>query len=199
MFTIGKFKRKKKLFDKLQPIYYPLSLGKFRPDALFISDYLLKSLEGVLSNCSIDPNSSQNMICTFMIDLIENPPNFKDKNTNKSAYPVMFDNTTKKDRMYYGGAISVNEEYAKNLYKECKFSDKESYIFTVSCFIRLYAEIESLNPITPREDIPEHLLATYNIMCYYFKKTKKYDKLENMCIILFLLSKKHLEKSGLLY
>ncbi len=196
MFTIGKFKRKKKLFDKLQPIYYPLSLGTFRPDTLFISDYLLKSLECVLSNCSIDPNSSQNMI---MIDLIENHPKFKDKNIKKSTYPVAFDNSTKKDRMYYGGAISVNEEYAKNLYKECKFSDKESYIFTVSCFIRLCAEIENSNPITPSKDIPEHLLATYNIMCYYFNKTKNYDKLENMCIILFLLSKKYLEKSGLLY
>lgn len=193
MFTTSELKKKKEMFDKLQPIYYPLSSDNFKPDTFFISEYLLKFLEGVFPNYSIDLNSSLNMISNLMIDLLENHPKFKDVNINKSTYPVAFNNTTKKNRMYYGGAISVNEEYANNLYNECNFSDKESYIFTVSCFIQLYAEIENLKPNIQDEDISEHLLATYNIMCYYFKTTKNYDKFENMCTLFFLLTKEYLK------
>lgn len=197
MFNIKTFKERKQFMKELQPIYYSSSFNNTKLTASFISKYLFKHLEGIISNHNIHVDVSECMISNLMIDLLGNAPKSK-KKIKRECYPVIFDNTEYKMRMYYGGAISISEKYATYIYRECKFSDGDSYTFIFNCIIRLSSELEYPNKFSEYEDFPEHLLATYNILCYYFEQTGNYNKIKEICIILFLITQKYIEKIDLI-
>lgn len=93
----------------------------------------------------------------------------------------------KKIMMYYSGTITQSREKSDRIYKSCKFRKSEAYAFLVNCLVRLYGELIYPDKDTPFEDFPEHIVATYNILCYYYYSGNSQNVAE-ICRALYSLS-----------
>ena len=94
----------------------------------------------------------------------------------------------KKSMMYYSGTITQCREKADRIYKSCKFRKSEAYAFLVNCLVKLYGELIYPDKDTPFEDFPEHIVATYNILCYYYLNSGNSQNISEICRVLYSLS-----------
>lgn len=96
--------------------------------------------------------------------------------------------------MYYCGIASQERIKSQKIYQNCGFNRYEGYLYIVNCLIKLCHELLEPNKYTSFEDFPEHLLATYNVLCYYYFNNNPYN-IKEICMLLYIITEKFLEVS----
>lgn len=185
---IEQCKTGKKYKSLLQPIEYYSSKYKVkipnRPSKI-TEDGIKKCLLPVLEEIYfvLKPNVSENK--NLIKYLLENQPEANQKNNTKLKYKNL-------SCLYYCGQISQSKEVALLEYAKCGFQQNEDYYFIISCLIKLQNELNYPNTDTGFEDFPEHLLATYNILCYYYMARKNIKNIDIICVSLYQIAQEYL-------
>lgn len=179
--------------NTLQPLeYYVSSRGHTKVSADYIKTTFLAHLNTMRKVYNIPSVCTNETAARALILLLENVPAASSKKET-----VRYDETAA-SMMYYSGIISADKKRAVRQYNICGLDKSNGYMLIVSCLLRLGDELQSPNTVTPFEDFPEHLLATYNILCYYCLKTKNYTLAEKSCTVLYVHTQNFLEQINLL-
>lgn len=182
-----------KIKNTLQPLeYYVSSRKSTKVSANYIKTTLLAHLNTIRKVCNIPNVCTNETAVRALMLLLENVPAASSKKEK-----VRYDGT-EASMMYYSGIISADKKRAARQYDICGLNESNGYMLIVSCLLKLGDELQSPNTVTPFEDFPEHLLATYNILCYYCLKTKNYTPAEKSCTVLYVHTKNFLERVNLL-
>lgn len=138
----------------------------------------------------------------FELDFAQTPgiiTSLLEKTDSKSSHILRSDIEYKKSMMYYCGTITQCSEKANRLYKSCKFQKSEDYAFLVNCLVKLYSELICPNTDTPFEDFPEHIIATYNVLCYYYLNNGNDRNIAEICRVLYSFSDYYITNEEILW
>ena len=175
-------KRNKKsriLKKSLYPILYDGSIACSKPTTQFLKENVYPHLQRMFNLCSA--NSTIN-IDRQLQKLLESIPQ---ENTSENFY---IKNSQIFRNLYYTGMIAYKNNIHNNyeVYKEFNLTKNEGYTVIAICLIKLNCE-KSI-PLNNKWDflvVPEHVISTYNLLCYHSKKY--YDEVlikKIICIIL---------------
>lgn len=188
------FPKNKKLAQILCPIEYYSSKNQIRKAKIEIGEIvglLRVRLIGLMRFWNLDMDCSFEMLNSIVKYLLENHPKIKHKTLKQNT------NSFQKDiflsQIYYCGIISQERIKAQKIYENCCFHENEDYLYIVRCLIKLWHELLAPNLETSFEDFPEHLLATYNILCYYYLKSKNEYNIKEICMVLYVITERFLE------
>ncbi len=179
---------KSKAFKKkLSPIIYHSSIHSPKPTPNFIKSVFYPHIKDIMK---YSLSKSKISINIKLKQLLENV------SINNSSLGFLNKKILIIQKLYRSGMLAIESPTIKmkDVYKNYNLSKNEGYIFIIISLINLNYEKD--NPFSDYcffADFPEHLLSTYNLLCYHAKKHFDYTLIKNICVVLMAVTEKYIE------
>lgn len=186
--------KSKKLSKILCPIYYYSAKNAKQISKVGVSDmdeFSKKQLIGLIDFFKLDSDCGSETFQSAIKYLIENHPQVRHKKQVKCMNS--FNKDILLEQIYYSGRISQDMDEALKIYRFCFQNENDGYLYITKCLIKLWNELLYPNTETGFCDFPEHFLATYNVLCYYYLESNNEENIKEICKALYIIIRKFYE------